>query len=149
MTCVNGFPESSLQSLIAEAFDRQTSDLLKYWHDRGHEKLTISHFLNVLRFVSQEGIRPARISELSGISQQGTSLLITELVSLGYVDRTPDPADKRAQVVRWSEKGLAVAWVTETWFRECEKNWRNHLGDQAVEGAFLTLQHVISEGREK
>ena len=149
MTCGAEKTQTHLHALIALAFDRLAADLLKHWHESGHESLTLSHFLNVLRFVSIDGVRPARMAEQAGVSQQAISLLIKELSELGYVERGPDPTDRRAQVVRWSRKGETAARQTERWFAERELAWRASLGDRAVDGAMATLALIVREESDR
>lgn len=146
MTCVSDPPQPTLPALIALAFDQHVGALLRHVHESGHGDITLSHFLNVLRFVSREGVRPARIAEQAGISQQGISLLIADLVERGYLERTPDPIDRRAQIVRWSAKGEVVARDVEQWFGECERAWRAAAGESAVEGAITTMDLVARGG---
>lgn len=143
MTCESEPTPTHLHALITLAFDRLSADLLQHWRESGHERLTLSHFLNVLRFVSIDGVRPARMAEQAGVSQQAISLLIKELSELGYVERGPDPTDRRAQVVRWSRKGEAAARQTERWFTERELAWRSSVGDEAVDGAMETLALIV------
>ena len=58
MTCESEPTPTHLHALITLAFDRLAADLLQHWRESGHERLTLSHFLNVLRFVSIDGVRP-------------------------------------------------------------------------------------------
>lgn len=89
------------------------------------------------------------MAEQAGVSQQAISLLIKELSELGYVERGPDPTDRRAQVVRWSHKGEAAARQTEQWFAERELAWRSSVGDQAVDGAIATLSLIAHEESDR
>lgn len=149
MPCGSPPNAPSVQALVTLAFDALAHDLLRHWHDQGHSDLTLSHFLNVLRYVSVDGIRPARIAEQAGVSQQATSLQIADLVRLGYLERTPDPSDRRAQVVRWSPKGEQAARHTEEWFKQCEALWRSKLGDAAIDGTISTLTLIAQNGRKR
>lgn len=112
---------------------------MAHLHAVGYTDLTLNHVLNVLRFVSADGIRPARIADQVGITQQAISLLLSDLVARGYVERTPDPSDRRAQLIRWSPKGLAAATAIESWFTELEQSWREQCGNAAVDAAVTVL----------
>src|SRR5699024_10708771 len=96
--CEDDRTQPHLQALITLAFDRLAADLLQHWSTSGHEELTLSHFLDVVRFLSVDGFRVAGMARQAGVSHHAISLLTKELSDLGYVGRGPDPADLRVQV---------------------------------------------------
>ena len=48
------------------------------------------------------------LAERTGLSKQAVQQLVDDLVAAGILVRTPDPADKRARIVRYTDKGLAA-----------------------------------------
>jgi DNA-binding MarR family transcriptional regulator len=60
----------------------------------------------VLAYLDEDGIRATELARLSGRHKQIVGRLVDELEELGYVDRRPDPADRRAKLVVPTEKGL-------------------------------------------
>lgn len=57
-----------------------------------------------------DDIGPAGISQLAeadGISQPAMSVQVTALVQEGYVSKTPDPGDARAQILTLTDAGRA------------------------------------------
>lgn len=61
----------------------------------------------MLAYLEVDGARATELPRLSGQHKQVIGTMIDELESLGYVERTPDPADRRAKLVRPPERGLA------------------------------------------
>lgn len=61
----------------------------------------------VLAYLDPEGVRATELSRLSGQHKQVIGNLVDELEGLGYVERKPDPADRRAKLVCPTERGLA------------------------------------------
>jgi DNA-binding MarR family transcriptional regulator len=59
----------------------------------------------VLRAVATERPTVSRLAELLGIGKQGASRLADDMVSLGYLERTDDPADRRRTHLRLSATG--------------------------------------------
>lgn len=60
----------------------------------------------VLAHLCRDGIRASELARESGQHKQVIGTLIDELARLGYVERKPDPADRRAKPVYPTERGL-------------------------------------------
>jgi DNA-binding MarR family transcriptional regulator len=60
----------------------------------------------VLAFLDEDGIRATELARLSGRHKQIVGRLVDELEKLGYVERRPDPADRRAKLIFPTERGL-------------------------------------------
>jgi len=61
----------------------------------------------VLAYLDPEGVRATDLAHLSGQHKQIIGTLIDELETLGYVERRPDPSDRRAKLICPTERGLA------------------------------------------
>lgn len=55
--------------------------------------------------IGPEGDRASRLAARAGMSAQAMGEIIDELEAEGYVERVPDPADRRAKIVRLTELG--------------------------------------------
>jgi DNA-binding MarR family transcriptional regulator len=60
----------------------------------------------VLAYLDEDGIRATELARLSGRHKQIVGRLVDELEEHGYVERRPDPADRRAKLVVPTERGL-------------------------------------------
>ena len=58
--------------------------------------------------VTYEGIRLTKLAEVAGITKQAMSELVIDLETLGYLQRTPDPLDRRAKLIGFTDKGRAA-----------------------------------------
>ncbi|MCT2594392.1 MarR family transcriptional regulator [Streptomyces sp. N2-109] len=65
---------------------------------QGHPDLRPQHGA-VLAYLDTEGSRATELARHSGQHKQVVGKLIDELETLGYVQRRPDPADRRAKLV--------------------------------------------------
>ncbi|WIV57249.1 MarR family winged helix-turn-helix transcriptional regulator [Amycolatopsis nalaikhensis] len=74
--------------------------------DEGFDDLHPRHGA-VLAYLDKDGVRATELSRLSGQHKQVIGKLVDELEELGYVERRPDPADRRAKLVCPTERGLA------------------------------------------
>ena len=72
--------------------------------ERGHTGLRPAHS-SVLVNLERSGGRITEIARLEGVSKNAISQLAAELVDLGYIERTPDPTDGRAKILRYTKRG--------------------------------------------
>jgi DNA-binding MarR family transcriptional regulator len=61
----------------------------------------------LLPHIDLDGTRQTEIARRAGITKQAVGQLVDELVALGMLRRDPDPRDKRAQIVSFTDDGLA------------------------------------------
>jgi hypothetical protein len=54
----------------------------------------------VFRFVHGDGMRLTELASLAGLTKQSVGEIVDDLAKLGYLERYPDPTDKRAKLDR-------------------------------------------------
>jgi DNA-binding MarR family transcriptional regulator len=72
---------------------------------RGVDRVTITVLYDVRRL---SPVRPSELAEAMHLNLSTVSRHISALVARGLLERTPDPADARAQIVRLTPEGEAV-----------------------------------------
>jgi DNA-binding MarR family transcriptional regulator len=60
----------------------------------------------VLAYLDEDGIRATELARLTGRHKQIIGRMVDELEELGYVERRPDPEDRRAKLIFPTERGL-------------------------------------------
>jgi DNA-binding MarR family transcriptional regulator len=95
----------------------------------------------VFRFVRGEGMRLTDLARLAGMTKQSVGELVDDLVALGYVERLPDPADRRAKLIRLTERGSAAQSVGFGLFAKVEQRWAERYGPEA----FAQLRELLEE----
>src|SRR3954462_11801491 len=80
-------------------------ELFEELAEAGYDDLHPRHGA-VLAYLDEDGIRATELARLSGRHKQIVGRLVDELEELGYVDRRPDPADRRAKLVVPTGRGL-------------------------------------------
>jgi len=60
----------------------------------------------VMAYLDPDGIRATELSRRSGQHKQVVGTVVDELEALGYVERHPDPDDRRAKLVCPTAKGI-------------------------------------------
>ena len=73
--------------------------------DAGYADLHPRHGA-VLAYLDEDGIRATELARLSGRHKQVVGRIVDELEQLGYVERRPDPKDRRAKLIFPTERGL-------------------------------------------
>ncbi len=82
----------------------------------------------LLGFIPDGGIRPARMVELSGLSKQALFQALAPLEAGRYVVVAPDPDDRRARVVRLSDRGHEVIAALLEMQARYEREWAAEVG---------------------
>ncbi|MCB9740082.1 MAG: MarR family transcriptional regulator [Deltaproteobacteria bacterium] len=72
----------------------------------GDDRIRVTH-TNLFPHIPFEGIRLTALAARLGISKQAVQQLVDELDALGVLERRPDPADGRARLICWTERGRA------------------------------------------
>ena len=70
----------------------------------GYHDLNAAH-VGLWRYPGLEGLRPSQLADRRGITKQSVNDLLAHLEQHGYLLRVPDPADKRARVIRLTSRG--------------------------------------------
>jgi DNA-binding MarR family transcriptional regulator len=110
---------------------------------RGHEQLRLTHN-TVLMNVGLEGTRQSEVARRAGVTRQAIGQLVDELERLGYVERTGDPSDGRAQVVRFTAAGQALLEEGAAVIREAEAVYAALLEPGALEQVRATLGLLVA-----
>jgi DNA-binding MarR family transcriptional regulator len=94
---------------LVHAADRALqADMVRAAHRLGRTDIKPAH--NALfGFLGRGGDRAAALAARAGITRQSMGEVIRELVGLGILEMVPDPTDRRAKLVRYTEEGLALA----------------------------------------
>jgi DNA-binding MarR family transcriptional regulator len=86
----------------------------------------------VLRAVAAEQPTVSRLAELLAITKQGASQLADDMVSLGYLERTSDPADRRRTHLSLSPTGQRIRARALAESHAIEDELRQRFGDTQV-----------------
>lgn len=117
-------------------------------HEAGFDDLRLTHFLQVLRHMGGHGERPADLARLAGVTPQAIGQALAELEAMGYVQREPDPDDKRSQRYFWAERGVRAGTALEAHYASTEQRWAAAVGEDCVDSARTLLASVVGhDGR--
>jgi DNA-binding MarR family transcriptional regulator len=105
---------------------------------RGHDRLSAAH-LTMLANIEAQGTRITALAERTNMTKQSVSDFIAELEQLGYVARLPDPADRRATMIIYSELGVRFCSDAFAVKQEIARDFTALLG----EDGFHQLQSLL------
>jgi DNA-binding MarR family transcriptional regulator len=95
--------------------------------------MRIAH-MAVTRHIDLAGTRIADLAVRAGVTKQSMGEMIDQLEAMGFVTRLPDPADKRARIVRFTEDGLALLAAIRKAVAAGERELATRIGARAVAG---------------
>lgn len=96
----------------------------------------------VFRFVRGEGMRLTELARLAHMTKQSVGEIVDDLAGRGYVERVADPADRRAKLIRLTERGREAQTYGFGLFAEVEKRWIERYGRERIELLRETLEDI-------
>ncbi|HEU4980753.1 MAG TPA: MarR family transcriptional regulator [Solirubrobacterales bacterium] len=102
----------------------------------------------VLAYLDEDGVRATELARLSGQHKQVVGRLIDELEELGYVERRPDPGDRRAKLVVPTTRGLGMLQRGDEIVAEIEARHATAIGGRSYAEFRDALRGVVARGRE-
>lgn len=122
---------ANLGVLLREPF-RVGSELLhERFAQRGHPAVRPPHG-NVLQFLDEAGTRVSVLAQRAQITKQSMAELVAHLEHHGYVERVPDPKDRRAKLVRATPRGHEVYVIAREFVAELEQQWTEQMGTKKM-----------------
>lgn len=99
---------------------------------------------NVFPFVPPEGITVSRLAELSRVRKQSMAQAVDQLERTGYVERRPDPRDRRSRLVFLTERGASVPPVTHAAAKRVEQRWAELTSPAEFDVLRASLQRLLT-----
>jgi DNA-binding MarR family transcriptional regulator len=125
-TTARARPEN-LAILLREPFRAMEALLVARLAERGHGAVRPPHGA-VLQYLDDAGTRVSVLAERAAVTKQSMAELVAHLEAHGYVERLPDPADRRAKLVRATPRGSEVYAIARQVVADIEQQWTKRLG---------------------
>ena len=136
----------SLGLLLRLVHQHWTQDVEAALEEAGFGDIRPPH-ANVFTFARPEGIQVSELTRLAHVRKQTMTQAVEELERLGYVERRPDPNDRRARLVFLTERGKGVRPVAMATGRRVDQRWCDMAGSQEIEGIKQALQALLEKLR--
>ena len=102
-----------------------------------------AHF-TVFQHMPLDGIRLTALAEAALLTKQTIGYLVDDLEALGYVERVPDPTDRRAKLVRLTMRGREVDGTVREVIKQIEADWAQRLGEEEYRQLTRLLRALIA-----
>jgi DNA-binding MarR family transcriptional regulator len=138
--------ERPLPPLLGEVKELAIAELHRRLAGEGYPDIRPGHGC-VFRFIKVEGARLTDLAELAGMTKQAVGEVVADLERLGYVERVPDPEDRRAKIIRLTGRGWEAERTARRIFGEIEQRWTEEIGQERMAQLRETLELVIESQR--
>jgi DNA-binding MarR family transcriptional regulator len=133
----------NLGLLLREPFRIASARLHQRFAERGHPEVRAPHG-NVLQYLDAGGTRVSVLAERAQVTKQSMAELVAHLERHGYVERVPDPLDRRAKLVRATARGQEIYAIAREFVADIEAEWTAKLGERKI----ATLRKLLKELNE-
>ena len=129
-TAARRSPEN-LAVLLREPFRIGSEYLHERFAERGHPEVRPPHG-DVMQYLDDGGTQVSVLAQRAQITKQSMAELVAHLERHGYVERIPDPADRRAKLVRATARGEELYAIAREFVAELEQQWTERLGKKKM-----------------
>ena len=113
--------------------------------EAGYDDLHPRHAA-VLAYLDEDGIRATELARLSGRHKQIIGRIVDELEQLGYVERRPDPEDRRAKLIFPTQRGLDQVRLGDQVIADIEARHAQQIGGRSYAEFRDTLRTLAARG---
>ncbi len=144
MTGVNtrGDAHGHLGVLLERARRRMFERWLELFRQSSDTDLSVADNA-VMAFLPAGGARISDLARRARITKQSMGELVADLERRGYVRRIVDPADGRAKLVVFTERGRAAAEMAIVAAGQVELEWATTLGAARIKALREALEEIV------
>ncbi|HEX5989102.1 MAG TPA: MarR family transcriptional regulator [Solirubrobacterales bacterium] len=132
-----------LHALLEFAFDAIIEEFRDELEQSEFSDVRLAHGC-VFRYMKERGLRLTEIAERGNMTKQSAGEVVDDLVARGYVERVPDPDDRRAKLIRFTERGEAAQSYGFLLLGEIEKRWGERFGAERIAGLRAMLEEIAA-----
>lgn len=139
----------TLIGLFRRASQLMVNELVERLAAAGYDDLPPAYH-PVFENIDRDGTRLTTLAARAGLTHQSMGELVGTLEARGYLERKPDPFDRRARLVCLTDKGRQMVRVALQEIAAIEAEWLRRLaiGDEATLDGALRRAIVEAEGAE-
>jgi DNA-binding MarR family transcriptional regulator len=134
--------ESGLGILAARLLFAIQDELYARLEEAGHRDVTRLHGA-VIAYLDEEGTRATELARRSGRHKQIIGRIVDELEQLGYVERRPEPEDRRAKLVVPTDRGRTLMRLSNEIIGDIELRLAGTLGRKPYDDFKGSLRRVV------
>jgi DNA-binding MarR family transcriptional regulator len=135
------------ERLVMDVLERMMVRLRSELYDLSERRfpgLRARHY-RLLSRLPAEGERSSRLATASGLTKQALAQTLVPLQDGGYVEVVPDPHDRRARVLRLTDRGREVNAALRERLGAVEAEWAAQVGRERYATARAVFSQVSAE----
>ena len=113
--------------MLRLAYDAFNAALFDRLAEQGFDDLRPAH-AQVFQHLTEAGVRLTDLARQAAVTPQSMASLVDDLERLGYIQRSPDPRDRRAALIRPTDRGRAEVRAARKIIAELEGRWADKVG---------------------
>ena len=133
-------------ALMRRPWDDVASRMLRALHEHGFTDIDAPH-LALLLWPGPDGLRPSELAARARMTKQATNYLLGGLERGGYLERRPDPDDRRARRIALTDRGQALIPVIRGVVAETEREWADRARQRPLRAAARAAGRAQRGGR--
>jgi len=137
----------NLAVLMREAFITLNDRVIARLTERGHADVRPAHG-TVFQYLDDTGTTVSVLAERAQMTKQAMAELVRHLETHGYLERVPDPNDRRAKLVLPTEKGREVIAIAQNLVPELEDQVTQILGAERATALRTDLNAICRLARD-
>ncbi|HEY1652594.1 MAG TPA: MarR family transcriptional regulator [Acidimicrobiales bacterium] len=99
---------------------------------------------NVFTFLTSEGATVSELANLAHVRKQTMAQTVEQLERTGYVERRPNPSDRRSQLVFLTARGKRIPPVTHKAATSVERRWARVGGPDELDTLRMSLLDLLT-----
>ncbi len=140
---IPSLPRSPFIHLAEKAARALGADMVRAAREQGYSEIRLAHNA-VFATLYGEAARTSDMAARAGITKQSMGEVVRELADLGVLEVHPDPEDRRAKLVSYSDYGIEVTSGGRDHLEQLEKSFVDEFGEADYETARRVLEGVIA-----
>jgi DNA-binding MarR family transcriptional regulator len=112
--------------------------------ERGYTDIRPGHGC-VFGNIDPDGSRLTDLAGRAGMTKQSVGEVTSDLEQRGYLERVPDPADRRAKIIRLTDRGREAHAIGRGLIEDIERDWADRFGTEDVAALRVALEVITAE----
>ena len=137
-------PEDNTAALLGQAWTVLGHRILDGVQAAGHP-IRMAHSI-VFVHIELAGIRLTELAARTSMTPQAMGELVDDLQRLGYLERIPDPSDRRAKLIVLTDRGLDTLQAGFDTISATEADLADLLGTRRLKELRAGLRKIIADG---
>ena len=138
-----GPQRTPLIALVYRANRELQNDMVRYARAGGYDQAKPAHNA-VFGTLPLGGARSADLAAKAGITRQSMGEVVRELVGLGVLEMKPDPDDRRAKLVTYTDEGLHQVRAGRAHILDFDDRMIAELGEDGYERLRHGLHTIVN-----